>query len=579
MRLIDLFEAVKMDNVKGLGEVPDNQNVDYLGLRVEMRPSVFLRLVHSLPREQAQSADYIAQHLEQGGSIAAPWLVISVPAEWETGDLEMPARVVGHEGRNRMYAVMETEGDAPVETHLFFSGGVRHRHITPQWIKRLNNSLIPQGKSLPMGGPFFTTTGSTNESTTRTSAKGAPGTLKAKITRHYGGEVTCAKAKKLKSRKAATPHDKAQANWFLNMQDCDESKLEGVFRGEPEHVRWMWNKDDNIVQTKFEYAGHEVDIGLEPVDGSFFDYGPYVAKHHNITIPDDWTGYNITFSVDDSIGITMEFGEKGVQLLGKIVRILRGYLTAHQWDYVTFSGDPGSRNRLYWAMAQRLANEIGGQALQTRNYFTIFKKSLLEAFDYQLPQSKWKVVGQGESHITFDFQIDDNEYTLELMYRPEPQKRGIYEVIFAHKEHGLDVSGTGSAFRVFSAIEQLIKYAIQHQKTVPIKGIFFTAQGSSRQKLYSKLSQLLAKNLGWQVSTDPQDMPYNINPKIEKGFLVKQTKLSEEGGVGRVVKGVNTTSDVGPREIQKQARKFGNITTPDGVPPQIQTNGKFKPVK
>jgi hypothetical protein len=579
MRLVDLFEAVKIDNVKGLGEVPDNQNVDYLGLRVEMRPSVFLRLAHSLPREQAQSADYIQKHLEQGGSIASPWLVISVPPEWETGDLEMPARVVGHEGRNRMYAVMETEGDAPVETHLFFSGGVRRRHITPQWIKRLNNSLIPQGQTLPMGGVFFTTAGATNESTTRTTTKGAPGTLKAKITRHYGGDVTCAKAKKLKSRKTATPHDKAQANWFLNMQDCDESQLGEVFRGEPEHVRWMWNKDDNIVQTKFEYAGHEVDIGLEPVDGSFFDYGPYVAKHHNITIPDDWTGYNITFSVDDSIGITMEFGEKGVQLLGKIVRILRGYLTAHQWDYVTFSGDPGSRNRLYWAMAQRLANEIGGQALQTRNYFTIFKKSLLEAFDYQLPQSKWKVVGQGESHITFDFQIDDNEYTLELMYRPEPQKRGIYEVIFAHKEHGLDVSGTGSAFRVFSAIEQLIKYAIQQQKTVPIKGIFFTAQGSSRQKLYSKLSQLLAKNLGWQVSTDPQDMPYNINPKIEKGFLVQQPKLSEEGGVGRVVKGVNTTSDVGPREVQKQARKFGNITTPDGVPPQIQTNGKFKPVK
>lgn len=224
MRLVDLFEAVKIDNVKGLGEVPDNQNVDYLGLRVQMRPSVFLRLAHSLPREQAQSADYIQKHLEQGGSIASPWLVISVPPEWETGDLEMPARVVGHEGRNRMYAVMETEGDAPVETHLFFSGGVRHRHITPQWIKRLNNSLIPQVKSLPMGGPFFTTVTSTNESTTRTTAKGAPGTLKAKITRHYGGEVTCAKAKRLKSRKTATPHDKAQANWFLNMQDCAESQ-------------------------------------------------------------------------------------------------------------------------------------------------------------------------------------------------------------------------------------------------------------------------------------------------------------------------------------------------------------------
>ena len=157
MKLFDLFETVKIDNVKGLGEVPDNQNVDYLGLRVSMRPSVFLKLAAALPREQAESAEYIKQHLEKGGGIAAPWLVISVPPEWENNDLEQPARVVGHEGRNRVYAVIETEGDSAVETHLFFSGGVRNRHIKPKWIERLNNSVIPEGKTLPIGGPFFTT--------------------------------------------------------------------------------------------------------------------------------------------------------------------------------------------------------------------------------------------------------------------------------------------------------------------------------------------------------------------------------------------------------------------------------------
>ena len=62
------------------------------------------------------------------------------------------------------------------------------------------------------------------EDTTRTSPKGAPGTLKAKVTRLYGGKVTCDKAKRLKSRLKATSHDKAQANWFLNMQDCNETQ-------------------------------------------------------------------------------------------------------------------------------------------------------------------------------------------------------------------------------------------------------------------------------------------------------------------------------------------------------------------
>lgn len=51
------------------------------------------------------------------------------------------------------------------------------------------------------------------EDTTRTSKKGAPGTLKAKI----DGKVNCAKAKALKNKKDATKHDVSQANWFLNM--------------------------------------------------------------------------------------------------------------------------------------------------------------------------------------------------------------------------------------------------------------------------------------------------------------------------------------------------------------------------
>jgi hypothetical protein len=51
------------------------------------------------------------------------------------------------------------------------------------------------------------------EKTTRTSKKGAPGTLKAKIK----GPVTIKKAMALKNRRGATPHDKAQANWYINM--------------------------------------------------------------------------------------------------------------------------------------------------------------------------------------------------------------------------------------------------------------------------------------------------------------------------------------------------------------------------
>jgi translation elongation factor EF-4 len=44
------------------------------------------------------------------------------------------------------------------------------------------------------------------------------GVLKARISKLYGGDVTIAKAKKLKARKNATKRDVQLANWFINMQ-------------------------------------------------------------------------------------------------------------------------------------------------------------------------------------------------------------------------------------------------------------------------------------------------------------------------------------------------------------------------
>ena len=49
-------------------------------------------------------------------------------------------------------------------------------------------------------------------------SKAYRGVLKARISKLYGGDVTVAKARKLKSRKDATPRDKQLANWFINMQ-------------------------------------------------------------------------------------------------------------------------------------------------------------------------------------------------------------------------------------------------------------------------------------------------------------------------------------------------------------------------
>src|SRR6056300_1377279 len=53
-------------------------------------------------------------------------------------------------------------------------------------------------------------------------------------------------------------------------------------------------------------------------------------------------------------------------------------------------------------------------------------------------------------------------------------------------------------------------------------------------------------------------------------------KIRELFEDGRIVKGVNTTPDVGPDEIKTQAAKFGNTVDKDGRPPTLSSKVKGK---
>jgi hypothetical protein len=153
MRAREFISEVEIDNQQGWGSVPKNLNVDYLGLKVLMRPSTFLRLAAPLEGPGSQA---IAHHISQGGSIGAPFLDIKIPKDWFDGDFTEPARVVGHEGRNRMIAVRKVEGDDPIEVHLFFRDGLRHRHLTDEIIQQLDQQLAPErGLQPAFPGPYF----------------------------------------------------------------------------------------------------------------------------------------------------------------------------------------------------------------------------------------------------------------------------------------------------------------------------------------------------------------------------------------------------------------------------------------
>jgi spore germination cell wall hydrolase CwlJ-like protein len=145
---ISEYKADNDMNGKGLGTTGYNANVDYRGLRVLMKPSVFLSLAAHLP--SPTSVDYIVQHMEQGGALGSPFLIVDIPEQYFDGDFTglNYAKVVGHEGRNRMLAIQKLEGDEPCEVHIFGYGELRARHFTPEIIEQLQLAMRNQDGKL-----------------------------------------------------------------------------------------------------------------------------------------------------------------------------------------------------------------------------------------------------------------------------------------------------------------------------------------------------------------------------------------------------------------------------------------------
>ena len=155
---IDEYKADNDMNGKGLGTTGYNSNVDYRGMRVLMRPSVFLSLAAHLP--SPTSVDYIVQHMKNGGALGSPFLIIDIPEKYFEGDFTglNYAEVVGHEGRNRMLAIQKVEGDDPCEVHIFGLGEIRARHLTPDIVEQLEVAMRNQDGKLtfaPRGELLF----------------------------------------------------------------------------------------------------------------------------------------------------------------------------------------------------------------------------------------------------------------------------------------------------------------------------------------------------------------------------------------------------------------------------------------
>ena len=149
--------------------------------------------------------------------------------------------------------------------------------------------------------------------------------------------------------------------------------------------------------------------------------------------------------------------------------------------------------------------------------------------------------------------------------RGGPKSRGI------NRESILDVIGK-------SEVEELGEespWELLMRKVDP--KIHHNRYQKAAERLHSVLKRKETENkgkwrhaLGWYVSKIADGFKgidsHTLQDYYLKNFDAVFEEVNETGGVGKVVPGVNTTIDVGPDEIKKQAAKFGNKVSKDGLP-------------
>ena len=121
-----LEAAVAFDARKGIGQVPNNIDVDYLGFVKYMTPAQFLDLAAKRPSHP--SADWIEDEIKKGVPVGQPFLNV----DWND-DLKAWL-ITNHEGRNRCVAIARVDKNTKVPVHVI-PYGLRARHLTSEMKK------------------------------------------------------------------------------------------------------------------------------------------------------------------------------------------------------------------------------------------------------------------------------------------------------------------------------------------------------------------------------------------------------------------------------------------------------------
>ena len=122
----DKVIPVFLDPKEGIGQVPWNQNVNYIGFVVYMTPGEFLRLNPGRTRSIDRLREFMLSQDEL--RIGPPFLALRWNEESNRWIIK------GHEGRARMEILNEYMPDEEIPVHVFPKGEIRSRHITDEML-------------------------------------------------------------------------------------------------------------------------------------------------------------------------------------------------------------------------------------------------------------------------------------------------------------------------------------------------------------------------------------------------------------------------------------------------------------
>lgn len=126
-------------------------------------------------------------------------------------------------------------------------------------------------------------------------------------------------------------------------------------------VSAKWNKRDfnGTIQwrTAFDFDEQLIEISITE-DSEQLHLRDAVFSS-NLRFKSTATGYVITFAVEGEYEKTGLIGQRSARLFSEVTGRIYSWLEQHKWDYITFTGGPGSRNRLYDSIARSLGKHTG----------------------------------------------------------------------------------------------------------------------------------------------------------------------------------------------------------------------------